>query len=713
MRHKNLIPTRPASRRRGVTLVEMLVTVAMLVIIMTVLVQVFQAATGALSSAQALQQIDDQFRRVDSLIRSDLEGVTAHFTPPLDPKENFGYFEYGENEFADMQGEDCDDFIKFTAKAPEGKPFTGRMWVGGAFAGNIAAGTLVGNNSSVQPVTITSDTAEIIYFLRNGNLYRRVLLVAPQLQSSITQSIGNHFYYQQNLNTFLPQPGFGAASAVSWQGMNDISARPAARGAPYKMSNPPAATSVTAPINTITLNTLADLTNRENRFASPRFSDDFQSVTPNFTQSTTNPAAVLFALGPDGIADDYNSDNVPDYYPTIYAGVTAAQDVKGNTIQLIYEPFYGSVQRPALGLMGFPFIYPGAYSVAQAVSSSRTGWIHAPSPMANVLQASGNASATQFDTSPLPYLQNMNHNPIDLGDNLPNPDSPSGGNTTTSQVYQTWWGFPTWRETISPSWLDPTWQVNDNVNSNLYPAVSNYSFTNFSQPPGLVPRFPNNSGNTASGLDGASDDGNLLPPMAQPSKNWPGGDVFSFMRQISQPYSDRLGDASTFMGGATVTQFNMWQSSWEDDLIMTGVRSFDVKAYDNSSAGYVDLGWGDDLRIQQQSALTTAPYLLGNYDDVTGKINYPAYKYASGGTWNLLTQTFAHEGRVPPLIEDNILDAQYPNPTYNTANFQFQFPNYPNYTSNIGDDNPGVIRLRRVWDSWSTDYTQRACQRGL
>ncbi len=33
-----------------------------------------------------------------------------------------------------------------------------------------------------QPVTITSDYAEIIYFLRNGNLYRRVLLVAPDLQ---------------------------------------------------------------------------------------------------------------------------------------------------------------------------------------------------------------------------------------------------------------------------------------------------------------------------------------------------------------------------------------------------------------------------------------------------------------------------------------------------------------------------------------------------
>ena len=41
------------------------------------------------------------------------------------------------------------------------------------------------NYLATQPITITSEYAEIIYFLRNGNLYRRVLLVAPERQSSI------------------------------------------------------------------------------------------------------------------------------------------------------------------------------------------------------------------------------------------------------------------------------------------------------------------------------------------------------------------------------------------------------------------------------------------------------------------------------------------------------------------------------------------------
>ena len=39
----------------------------------------------------------------------------------------------------------------------------------------------------------------------------------------------------------------------------------------------------------------------------------------------------------------------------------------------------------------------------------------------------------------------------------------------------------------------------------------------------------------------------------------------------------------------------VWAVSFEDDLVMTNVRSFDVKAYDNSFGGYADLGWADDL----------------------------------------------------------------------------------------------------------------------
>src|SRR6478736_2892600 len=120
---------RPRGPRRGVTLVEMLVAVALLVLMMTIIVTIFSAATGAVSTARTFQELDGRCRQLDSVIRTDLHGVTARMTPPLDPNQNLGYFEYGENQPADLQGEDSDDYLKFTAKAPEGQLFTGKMFL--------------------------------------------------------------------------------------------------------------------------------------------------------------------------------------------------------------------------------------------------------------------------------------------------------------------------------------------------------------------------------------------------------------------------------------------------------------------------------------------------------------------------------------------------------------------------------------------------------
>jgi len=62
---------------------------------------------------------------------------------------------------------------------------------------------------------------------------------------------------------------------------------------------------------------------------------------------------------------------------------------------------------------------------------------------------------------------------------------------------------------------------------------------------------------------------------------------------------------------------------------------------------------------------------------------------------------------MPPLVEDNRLDALHPNLTYiNINNYTPQYSLFPDYSSNIGDNNHATIRLRRVWDTWSTTYTR-------
>ncbi len=621
------------ARRRGVTLVEMLVTLAVLLLMMTAIVRIFQAATGSLNSAQVFQQLDNQLRQLDVTLRSDLSGVTAKMTPPNDPKDNTGYFEYGENEFADNQGEDADDYVRFTAKAPAGRPFTGRVYVPTTgFSQNFF------NNAS-QPITITSDYAEIIYFLRNGNLYRRVFLIAPERQSTLAPAFGNQGYVRINNGNiravnFLPVSLNG--NQVSWQGVHDLSAHPATTG-----------TTAFNTGNSVILNTLGDLTNRENRAFYQRFSSDYQELDGD--------------LAPDGLDDDFNTDNVPDYYPTLYPAVFAAAN------PLIFEPPFPVITPAFRGLTSFPFVFPGAYSKPQILdvggnSVAPFGWIHSPNPLA--FDPVNNANVA-FNTDPLTYLNLINHNPIDLGDNLALPGSADLNRGT-------WWGFPTWRETLSPSWVDPTLQVN------LLQA----------QPIGLRPRY-------ADAIPGVPTDQNLLPAMQRPANLT--SDAFAIFRSNPDNFTDGYGSSSAFWGGGTRTQAPLWASSWEDDLIMTGVRSFDVKAYDNSRSDYVDLGWGDDERITN-SGLVPPAYLAATPLITTWNLKF----------YNTLSQTLAHEGRMPPLVNDHRLDATYPNPTYNGLNGTFiaQYSGFPNYSSNVGDDNAAIVRLRRVWDSWSTDYSR-------
>ena len=603
----------------------MLVTLAILLLMMTAIVKIFQAATGSLSSAQAYQELDNQLRQLDVTIRSDLNGVTCKLTPPNNPQNNPGYLEYGENEFADVQGEDADDYIRFTAKAPAGRPFTGRMWVPPPISANFTPAQLF--STGYQPITITSEYAEIIYFLRNGNLYRRVLLVAPERQSAVVPTIGNTATIVSSgatvTQTFNPS-GLGGIT-VSWQGMNDLSAHPAPTG-PDPNALPTH--------NSVILNTLADLTNRENRWAYQRFANDFQS---NLTG----------VAPPDNLADDFNGDNVPDYYPSLYGGMFI-----NPTNQLTFEPPYGAMVPGFRGLLAFPYVFPGAYSCPQVLNNGTApyGWIHSPNPQAYVASTKSNVA---FDPNNPPatnllYLNTINHNPIDLGDNLPLP----GG---LAFDVGTWWGFPTWRETLSPFWTDPTLQVN------LAQA----------QPFGLTVRTANVVP-VNDLLNGTLPQGNELFPA-----------MTGIWRVHPQLFTDGYGDNTGFFAASST----LWSQSWEDDLIMTGVRSFDIKAYDNSLAAYADLGWGDDLRLTGTAGL---PYLNQT----------PLTTTWGGVTYDTYGQTFAHEGRMPPLVEDQRADYQFGAATYS-------LPPGNTYTGNIGDDQPGIVRLRRVWDSWSTEYTQR------
>src|SRR5262249_17919766 len=158
-------------------------------------------------------------------------GVTARLDPPLDPQDNLGYFEYIENCQADAQGEDTDDCLRFTVQAPANQPFTGRMFVVPPTFLSMTAQqqtTLLKSPAFLQtPQTmITSEYAEVIYFLRTGTLYRRVLLIAPERQAAVDLAF-NAVGFPPNLLTGMIPTG-SVAPGVSWLGLNDLSAHPPA-----------------------------------------------------------------------------------------------------------------------------------------------------------------------------------------------------------------------------------------------------------------------------------------------------------------------------------------------------------------------------------------------------------------------------------------------------------------------------------------------------
>lgn len=223
-----------ARRPRGLTLVEMLVAMTCTVLLMLAITQTFQSIGDITAKGRAGIEMSTQLRGVWLKLQEDLQAVTVPVRPWPDSAGAAGYFEYYDgltwrdataqaNEY-NVYG-DVDDILAMTCRTT-GEPFVGRYVI---------------NNSVTM---IQSNVAEVIWFTRftdkNGNntldagepvtLYRRVLLVRPDLNGT---------------NGDLA--GYTDATYVNFLQQNDISVRRSG--------------------GNLVANSLADLTQRENRFA--------------------------------------------------------------------------------------------------------------------------------------------------------------------------------------------------------------------------------------------------------------------------------------------------------------------------------------------------------------------------------------------------------------------------------------------------------------
>ncbi|MGE0607411.1 MAG: type II secretion system protein J [Pirellulales bacterium] len=271
-RHK--LSMQHARRSRGFTLVEILVSTAIVLLLMGVMVTIFASVGENIRNSRTALEKNDQLRSAVLRLRKDLEGVTCSMTPPLRPEENQGYFEIvegpigpilspaaisqynpGNGIILDTSPIDWDDLLMLTTRS-KAEPFSGRFSYKdfpntSATPPETPDGTDANGDYKWRTTTMQSDTAEVCWFVRGTTLYRRVLLVRPDrlMDTDIRpDSAGNYPLDPLPLTT-----GF--------YGAYDLSVRVA--GGPYDR-DPGLQTQL--PNGQIVPNTLGDLTKRENRF---------------------------------------------------------------------------------------------------------------------------------------------------------------------------------------------------------------------------------------------------------------------------------------------------------------------------------------------------------------------------------------------------------------------------------------------------------------
>lgn len=205
----NRIPMR-ADRRPGFTLVEMLVSVALILLMMTMFASIFSMATDSVSKQRGISENDQKARSLTTVIRSDFQHRTMRYPLAFYPGEDSstsptpfgsraGYLYISTNN----PNSGLDDLIQFTVDAnilienADDTPFFGRATQLRDLTNNSLYSSATDPNRSniglhpnqpeaddgnLQPNgTGSSTAAEVCYFLRYGNLYRRVSLLRKPL----------------------------------------------------------------------------------------------------------------------------------------------------------------------------------------------------------------------------------------------------------------------------------------------------------------------------------------------------------------------------------------------------------------------------------------------------------------------------------------------------------------------------------------------------
>ncbi|WP_145246761.1 prepilin-type N-terminal cleavage/methylation domain-containing protein [Aeoliella mucimassa] len=334
-----VVRTRPARRRVGFTLVEMLVAITITLVMMATVVGVFATLSSSVTKRQAVIEVNNQVRQVRNTLQRDLAGITCPTLPWTKPESNAGYFEYIEGIHCDffpsdltddlssnpIPGEidhasstlpasntnfalsnpgwvtdggglgDYDDVLAFTSRN-EKEPFSGPAPKNNVNTNDNDDINQQNPFANWGSQAITSPVAEVIWFCVENpavdtggyfgtsseqgfrTIYRRTLLVAPWL----------NYYYNVDDAGNKSRPGVLRILTNLADETSDQAEALAALIAFQERYDISARIEFDHSINapdgcwTIKANTLADLTKRENRYEHHGFAGDASSGSRNF-----------------------------------------------------------------------------------------------------------------------------------------------------------------------------------------------------------------------------------------------------------------------------------------------------------------------------------------------------------------------------------------------------------------------------------------------
>jgi len=193
--------------RAAFTLVEMLVSVTLVLLMMTMFAQIFSVATSSVSKQRVISENDQKARSISTVIRADVAKRTFTYpfafypgedsaTSPTQFGSRAGYIYLNTNDPSSFS----DDILQFTVDSrliTQNQDATEYYGKAASLVDTLSTDPATRASLSANPnqpdvdggslspdYSASSPAAQIAYFIRNGNLYRRVVLIRNPIDIS-------------------------------------------------------------------------------------------------------------------------------------------------------------------------------------------------------------------------------------------------------------------------------------------------------------------------------------------------------------------------------------------------------------------------------------------------------------------------------------------------------------------------------------------------